>query len=181
MLCLTWTRPKKPRPWLCAVLAGATLASAGLQASLVQAADLSGSDRPMLTLSCADGRPVKSFSAEQLRQLPQATIQTALPAGLGGIGRQDWSGVTLQTLLEQSHCTGTHLKMLALNAYADTIPLRDIDTYGPVLAYARNGQPLTVRDKGPLIVIYPFDQHPELNSQVYLNRSVWQVYAIEIR
>lgn len=137
---------------------------------------------PILTLRCdAEPQPSHRWTLSQLRQLPRQTIQTALPASLGGLSRQTWTGVSLQTLMEQSHCHGTRIKVLALNAYADTIPQQDLSAYHPILADTRDGQDISVRDKGPLIVIYPFDEQPSLNTQVYFNRSVWQVYALEVR
>jgi len=141
-----------------------------------------GVDKPILTLRCSgSSQPPQTFSLEQLRQLPNKTITTSLPAGLGGLNKQHWTGVPLRTLAEQSRCGGGLLKILALNAYADTIPAQDLESYDPILAYARDGEAISVRDKGPLIVIYPFDDYPKLNTQVYFNRTVWLVYAIEIK
>ena len=39
---------------------------------------------------------------------------------------------------------------------------------------------MSVRDKGPLFVIYPFDEAPELNNETYYGRSAWQVKSIEV-
>ena len=44
-----------------------------------------------------------------------------------------------------------------------------------------DGKPLSVRDKGPLFLIYPFDKNPELYNEKYFSRSVWQIKKIEIR
>ena len=40
---------------------------------------------------------------------------------------------------------------------------------------------MPVRDKGPFFVIYPYDSKPELKSQVYYARSVWQVKRLEVQ
>lgn len=40
---------------------------------------------------------------------------------------------------------------------------------------------LSVREKGPMMLIYPFDTYPELHAQQYLNRSIWQIHAITIK
>lgn len=141
-----------------------------------------GADKTILTLRCnGTPQPAQTFSLDQLRQLPAKTITTALPPGLGGLSRQNWTGVSLRTLAALSHCGTGPMKVLALNAYADTIPPQDLNAYDPILAYARDGQAISVRDKGPLIVIYPFDDHPKLNTLVYFNRTVWLVYAIDIQ
>ena len=41
-------------------------------------------------------------------------------------------------------------------------------------------QPMAVRDKGPLFVVYPFDSKVELRSSVYYERSIWQLKRMSI-
>ncbi len=43
-----------------------------------------------------------------------------------------------------------------------------------------NDQPMSVRDKGPLFLVYPFDLNPELYNEKYFSRSVWQIKEIEV-
>ncbi|MFC7411047.1 molybdopterin-dependent oxidoreductase [Hydrogenophaga atypica] len=136
--------------------------------------------RPVLVL-----RTSRSATApcdlQALDQMPQKTLETQLPPSLGLRGRHRWSGVPL------SHIAGllgagpdAEVQLIALNNYAVSVPMRDLRRYDPVLASRRDGKPLSVRDKGPLILIYPFDQHPELDAQDYLNRSIWQVHEIRV-
>jgi hypothetical protein len=40
---------------------------------------------------------------------------------------------------------------------------------------------MAVRDKGPLFVVYPFDDSAALRSSVYYERSIWQLKALEIQ
>jgi hypothetical protein len=40
---------------------------------------------------------------------------------------------------------------------------------------------MPVRDKGPLFIIYPFDSKPELKSQTFYGRAVWQVAKIVVK
>ena len=44
-----------------------------------------------------------------------------------------------------------------------------------------NGKYLTPRDKGPLWVIYPRDEYPELNTKEVDHRMVWQVNAMTVQ
>lgn len=39
---------------------------------------------------------------------------------------------------------------------------------------------MSVRDKGPLFLIYPFDDNPDLFDEVYFGRSVWQIAQIVV-
>ncbi|HEX9857587.1 MAG TPA: oxidoreductase, partial [Paracoccaceae bacterium] len=47
--------------------------------------------------------------------------------------------------------------------------------------YAQNGVPLSVRDMGPLWVIYPYDSDVDYQSEVIYSRSIWQLQRMDIR
>jgi len=117
-----------------------------------------------------------------LQALPQRELVTALPPSLGQAGAHRWQGVSLRLLAERMGATpGSTLQLAALNDYAVTVPWSDLERYDPIVAYQRNGSVLSVREKGPMMLIYPFDAHPELHTQQYLNRSIWQLHAITVR
>ena len=82
--------------------------------------------------------------------------------------------------MEAAGAEGESIRVVALNEYASTIPVSDFENYDVILAMQANGQALRVRDQGPLFVIYPFDQHPELLNEEILMRSVWQVARIDV-
>ena len=42
-----------------------------------------------------------------------------------------------------------------------------------------DGKPIGVREKGPLFVMYPFDERPELRTSVHFSRCIWQLKSIE--
>ena len=46
--------------------------------------------------------------------------------------------------------------------------------------YEMDGKPIPVRNKGPLMVIYNFDQHPELRNEAYYGRSIWQIQSLKV-
>jgi len=70
---------------------------------------------------------------------------------------------------------GRSVTAVALNDYVTTIPIDDFSRFQVILALKRNGEYMSVRDKGPLFIIYPFDSDSTLQSQVYFGRSAWQV------
>jgi hypothetical protein len=41
-------------------------------------------------------------------------------------------------------------------------------------------RPMSVRDKGPLWVVYPFDDVPAYQSETIYSRSIWQLDRIEV-
>ncbi len=60
------------------------------------------------------------------------------------------------------------------------IPATDWVDGGPIIAYLQNGNPMSVRDKGPLWVIYPYDDNPDYQSEVTYSRSIWQLDRITV-
>lgn len=132
-----------------------------------------------LNLRAATGQVLRVDHAQMLK-LPQRRLRTSLPATLGIGGASEWEGVPLSAVLALLNLPRppVTVTLRALNGYSVTIPLPDVQRYEPLLAYQRDGHEIAVRDKGPLILIYPFDRHPELNRQVYVNRTIWQVHEI---
>jgi hypothetical protein len=117
-----------------------------------------------------------------LQALPQRELVTSLPPSLGQAGAHRWLGVSLRLLAERmGGGPGSVLQLTALNDYAVSVPWSDLVRYDPIVAYQRNGMALSVREKGPMMLIYPFDAHPELHAQRYLNRSIWQIHAITVK
>lgn len=95
-------------------------------------------------------------------------------------GSQEFSGPLISDLMAYLDITGSELSFIAQNDYAATMPWSDIESYPVILATRHNGEPMSLRDKGPLFVIYPFDAYPELRNEVTYSRSVWQVKAIRV-
>lgn len=128
------------------------------------------------------GQSTQTCDLKGLMSLPAQELTTALPPELGLPGGNRWLGVPLRLLVERLGGTpASALQLIALNDYTVGIPWSDLQQYDPVLAYQRDGRPMSVRDKGPLILIYPFDAHPGLRTQHYLNRSIWQVNALTLK
>lgn len=92
-----------------------------------------------------------------------------------------FEGVPLAKLMQYLGAKGEHIVVTALNDYSSDIPFSDITKYNVILATKQNGQYMSVRDKGPLFIVYPFDSDPELKHQTYYGRSVWQVSRITVK
>lgn len=118
------------------------------------------------------------FDRAMLEALPQHETRTHLP---WYDGRSVYRGPLLRDLLSAVGSTGSLLRVSALNDYVSEIPVSDAMEHDVILAMSRDGVPMRVRDQGPLFVIYPFDDFPELYTEVYLHRSVWQVSSIDVR
>ncbi|SFQ77110.1 hypothetical protein SAMN05216176_11453 [Nitratireductor indicus] len=118
------------------------------------------------------------FDLAMLEALPKATIKTTTPWFDGSV---EFEGVLLAALMDQVKADGGELVVTALNDYQAPVPIDDFAKYGVILAYKRDGNYMPVSDKGPLFIIYPYDSDPELNTQKFYSRSVWQVRRFTVR
>ncbi len=124
-----------------------------------------------------DGSQVIQLDGATIRALPQRNVTTRTPWHDGAV---TFSGPRLWDLLEPLKPAGKTLHITALNDYSVDIPLSDLPRYQPLLAWQLNGKALTVRNKGPLFLIYPFDAYPELHNQLHYGRSIWQIKRITV-
>ena len=90
-------------------------------------------------------------------------------------------GVLLSDLMERVGATGTTAVAVALNDYKVDIPAEDFTNYPVILAYRMDGDLLKIRDKGPLWIVYPQDDFPDLKTKQTQAKWVWQVKEIRFR
>lgn len=95
-------------------------------------------------------------------------------------GVSTFAGVRVMRLLDALGAAGTALRTLALNDYAVTIPIEDLRTYSALLALDQDGRALSVRERGPIWLIYPFSDYLSLDDRLHRQRSIWQLTQIEV-
>ncbi|WP_246248937.1 molybdopterin-dependent oxidoreductase [Chelativorans alearense] len=118
------------------------------------------------------------FDRPMLEEIGMTTVETTTP---WFDGRVKFEGVPVDRLMEVVAADGTEVVAVALNDYRTTIPLADFRKYEVILALKRDGEYMSVSDKGPLFIVYPFDSDPDLDSQRYYARSVWQLARLIVR
>lgn len=96
-------------------------------------------------------------------------------------GETVFTGPFLRAVLEAAGAQGETLLIRALNDYFAAVPIADAQRIDTILATRMNGRLMSVREKGPLFLIYPFDLDPALYNEKYFSRSVWQIKEIEVR
>lgn len=116
-----------------------------------------------------------AFDMAMLQSLGVFTITTTT---LWTDGEQTFAGVPLRAVLDRVGASGSKIDAQALNDYRADIPISDLQKDGPILAYSQNGVPLSVRDMGPLWVIYPYDSSISFQTELIYARSVWQLQRI---
>jgi hypothetical protein len=152
-------------------------------ASLADAASLpEPTEKPILTvtgkITVTNKEGVAQFDRPMLEALGAASFSTTTPWYKEAV---KFEGVPLAKLMEAVGATGDRIVSIALNDYSAEMPMEDARKFGVILALKRDGEYMTVRDKGPLFIIYPFDSNPDLKAQKYYSRSVWQVARIEVK
>jgi hypothetical protein len=118
------------------------------------------------------------FDMAMLEALPSRTAKVTTP---WAEGVNAFQGPLTRAVLEAVGAQGTKLKVTALNDYSAEVPIEDFIKFDVILALKRNDAYLSVRNQGPIFVIYPFDTNPGLYNEVYFGRSVWQVKSIEVQ
>lgn len=116
------------------------------------------------------------FDREMLESLGQKVIETST-AFTDGTFR--FEGVPLRAVFERIGAKGQSIKATALNSYEIMIPWEDLK-YDMILAMRSNGTLLTARDKGPLWIIYPRDEHSALKRGIYDSRWAWQLSKLHV-
>lgn len=118
------------------------------------------------------------FDSAMIDSLPVYSIKTSTPWYKQPM---TFSGPRLSDLLAVVGAKGVVLEIKALNDYKVDVPFTDAAQLQPILARKMDGKPLSVRDKGPLFLVYPFDARPELKNDIYYGRSIWQISNIVVR
>jgi hypothetical protein len=163
-------------------LVGALLALAAFVGAAYAASLAMPTDRPILTISgkisVTNKDNTAQFDRAMLESMGLVTVETTTPWHEGKV---KFEGVSLDKLMKQVGASGQRVVVVALNDYTTEIPIDDFGKFNVILAIKRNGEYMSVRDKGPLFVIYPYDSSPDLKSQTYYARSAWQVAKIDVR
>ncbi|WP_180683097.1 molybdopterin-dependent oxidoreductase [Tepidicella baoligensis] len=136
---------------------------------------------PVLTLTGLIGVTNQTgaavFDMAMLEALPQHEFTTLTPWEDRPL---KFSGPLLRDVLRLVQARGQTLRATALNDYRISIPADDAQQFDVIIATRLNDQPMSIRTRGPLFIIYPFNAHPQLQSARYYERSIWQLKAIHI-
>lgn len=89
-----------------------------------------------------------------------------------------FEGPLLRDVLKLAGIKSGQIRLVALNDYTISIPVSDAFQYDVIVARLLNGKPMSVREKGPLFVVYPFHEHEELRKTDYYRRCSWQLRRI---
>jgi len=164
-------------PAAAAFLALVSMGSVGAQTAPLA----TPTNRVVLTVGGKIGAPNRGtqavFDMAMLEALPQHSFTTMTPWDEKPVS---FRGPRLRDVLAAVRAQGSQIKATALNDYRIVIPVEDAQRFDVVVATRKNGEPMPVRDKGPLFIVYPFDSDPVLKDKRYYERSIWQLKAIDV-
>ncbi|MFG6572215.1 hypothetical protein ACGYLO_11475 [Sulfitobacter sp. 1A13353] len=133
-------------------------------------------DGVLLKVISTEGN-IERFTRERLEGFEQIEFTTET---LWTEGAHTYSGPSLQTVLNASNIQEDRVELIGLNGYTivmDTSKDPIGDDY-PIIATRINGEPFEVWEKGPLWIIYNFDDFPGDQEERGNAVSVWQLSSM---
>tara|TARA_R110002051_G_C8769269_1_gene503231 strand:- start:167 stop:628 length:462 start_codon:yes stop_codon:yes gene_type:complete len=150
---------------------------AGFYAAILCILAASATAQTVLTVT-HDGETIE-YDMAALQALPQ-TEYTTTNAFIDG--SKVFSGPLLRDVLKLSNSFDEkEVMMRAINNYEITLPVSDSIDYDVIIATQMDGALMSIREKGPLWLMYPFSEFPELDDSVYKGRIIWQLVNISTK
>lgn len=162
--------------------ASLTLMVALLLSPAIQAAELAiPTGKVLLTIKGAMENPNVGNEVQldlaTLESLPATQFTTNTP---WSDEPQHFKGVRLNVLFEAIGAAPKSFVAVGLDDYKFTVTDIDFERYPVIVAYQHNGAPISVRQLGPLRIMMPFDDYPELLTPRNESSSVWQLLELEL-
>jgi hypothetical protein len=154
-----------------------SLTAAALVAAALTGGAATAQDATLLSVTDANGAELKSYDLAALKALGTASFETTT---IWTEGKQRFTGVPLTALFKDIGVTQGEVNAIAVNDYSVPIPVTDAVEGGPLLAFEVNGAAMSVRDKGPLWIVYPYDSKTDYQSETIYSRSIWQLNRLQL-
>ncbi|MDR9395542.1 MAG: oxidoreductase [Roseovarius sp.] len=130
----------------------------------------------LLTIHPADGSEPVKLKDDDLMAMEQEAFVTST---LWTKGTNEFSGPSLHDVLTQAGAREPFaIKLVAANDYSAPIGPELIDETYPIIANRIDGKRFSIREKGPLWIMYPFDAGTGYKREVNYSASVWQLTEI---
>lgn len=136
---------------------------------------VSQDQRAVLTVTGPIG--ARSFSLAELEAIGVYRVNTStFWAGEEG----SFEGPLLADVLDRAGLKDAPtIRISAMDGFSQLMPREDWLRWPILLATRHRGEPMSVRNKGPLRIIYPRDMDPVLKEPSYRLRWVWLTSRIE--
>ena len=118
-----------------------------------------------------------NLTLAQIEAMGSASIVTTTP---WHDGPTTFEGVPMALFLDAVGAQGTSAYVQALNDFSMDIPLSDLTRFDAIMAFKTDGNYMDIADKGPLFIVFPYDDVKEVRNELFYARSVWQIHTIDI-
>jgi hypothetical protein len=126
----------------------------------------------------ATGKPLQ-LNWEQLVGLAKTYVKTPDPSSVTNADEVfQFRGVPISTLLKQivaDSDIADDVTFVSFDSYQVTVSLKDLLTYPIILAIERNGKLIPRDQGGPLYLVFPYSQYPELKQKY--DAGFWAFYV----
>ncbi|MGX9147726.1 hypothetical protein [Mesorhizobium sp. 128a] len=153
-------------------------------------------DPKKLTVERAPGMTLATYTVDQLKaEFPLQSLETRTPWTKNG-EKISFRGPFVKDVLAR-HGLASHaaVQFIAYDNFFSEIPLAEINDYAPILAVERlctdqdrqqgicapdqEYRRLSLKELGPIFVVWPFEQLPE--SYVPARNSIWVWFVVAVR
>lgn len=129
----------------------------------------------LLKISYSEEGKETVVGLDELQNLPVASLTTLTPWTDGAI---EFEGVYIRDLAAMFAANAEFAQATAYNDYQIKFELNDIVAKDGFIAFKRDGQPMSRRDKGPYWLVFPWSERPELDTSTVHGLSIWQLVEL---
>jgi hypothetical protein len=122
-----------------------------------------------------------ALGIKDLKKISSQEIKTVDPNNTeDGTVVKTFQGIAVAKLLDRVGVEAgvKEITFLSFNDYRVTVPLEDLRNYPILLAWDREGKPLTRSQGGPLYLIFPYSDYPELPKKY--SDAYWAFYVTDV-
>ncbi|RGP36550.1 oxidoreductase [Pseudotabrizicola alkalilacus] len=94
-------------------------------------------------------------------------------------GLMEFSGPALTDVVASAGSGTGGLRLRAANDYSITLNPSMLEPRAPIIATRINGQTFTLRERGPLWLVFPYDAHARFRTEQIFAASIWQLTDID--
>jgi hypothetical protein len=126
------------------------------------------------------GKSVK-LNWQQLQTLAKTQVKTVNPLDVVNPNEVvDFRGIPVSQILQQFGGDNrvTDVTFVCFDSYYVTVSLQDLLAYPIILAIAKNGQPIKRDQGGPIYLVFPYTQYPQLKQKY--DDTAWAFYVSNI-
>lgn len=119
-----------------------------------------------------------AFDDAMLLALPQVSFRTST---IWTKGEKTFSGPALSSVLDAVGAGPGKISAGAANDYRVTLSRDLIEPQVPIIANRIDGKPFSLRERGPLWVIFPYDRAVRYRTETIYEMSIWQLTTLTVR